>query len=253
MLLTLCIAGLGILAAGSPATSEGLLLVPKWVSNAVNAPDRSAADRRLDAGRKPKQTLAFFEIKPGMRVAELGAGTGYTSELLARVVGPRGVVYGHNPPFVLKRFAEKPWSARLKKAVMRPVRRLDRPFDDPFPRSVKNLDVVLNVLFYHDTVWQKVDRKRMNRAIFRALKAGGVYGIVDHNAKRGHGTRDVKTLHRIERRTLIAELTSVGFRLVREGHFLRNPKDKRDWNAAPRASGSRRGTSDRFVLLFKKP
>ena len=70
--------------------------------------------------------LTFFGIVPGMRVAELGAGGGYTSELLARVVGSAGAVYGHNPPFVLRRFAEQPWTERLAKPVMANVRRLDR-------------------------------------------------------------------------------------------------------------------------------
>ena len=85
----------------------------------VAAPDRSDADRALDAGRFPAEMLAFFGIRPGMRVAELGAGGGYTTELLARAVGPTGRVYGQNSKFVLERFAEKPWSERLAKPVKR--------------------------------------------------------------------------------------------------------------------------------------
>lgn len=91
------------------------VVVPRWIANAVNAPDREPEDRALDKGRQPGKILAFFQLRPGQRVAELGVGTGTTTELLARVVGPRGRVYGQNPPFVLRRFAEKPWSARLKK------------------------------------------------------------------------------------------------------------------------------------------
>ncbi len=219
----------------------------------VDAPDRSSDDRALDAGRHPAQTLAFFGIAPGMRVAELAAGTGYTSELLARAVGPSGSVYAENPKFILTQFAESPWSVRLQKPVMGNVTRLDRELDDPFPANVHDLDAVLLVLVYHDTVWLKVDRDKMNRAIFAALKPGGIYGIVDHSSRPGAGLQDVKSLHRIDEQTLRAEVERAGFKLAAEGDFLRNPSDPRDWNASPRAAGARRGSSDRFVLKFVKP
>ena len=150
-------------------------------------PIAAPEDRALDAGRDPARTLAFFGIAPGMRVAEIGAGGGYTTELLVRVVGPQGRVYGQNSPFILARVAQAPWTARLAKPVMKNVVRLDREFDDPFPADLRNLDAVLIVLLYHDTVWMKVDRARMNRAVFDALEPGGVYGIVDHSAKPGSG------------------------------------------------------------------
>lgn len=223
------------------------------VRSAVEASDRSAEDRALDAGRQPARTLAFFGIRPGMQVAELGAAGGYTAELLARVVGPSGRVYGHNTPGILERFAEAPWSARLLKPVMQNVVRLDRSFEDPFPSDVVGLDAVLLVLFYHDTVWLKVDREKMNRAVYRALAPGGVYGIVDHSAKAGTGLADAETLHRIDESVVRREIESAGFRLAGEGDFLRNPQDPRDWNASPRVAGEQRGSSDRFVLKFVKP
>ncbi|MGH7336658.1 MAG: class I SAM-dependent methyltransferase, partial [Myxococcota bacterium] len=88
--------------SGSAATDA----IPAPIQAAVDAPDRSPEDRALDAGRQPARTLAFFGIRPGARVAELGAGGGYTTELLVRVVGPEGRVYGQNSPFLLKRVAE---------------------------------------------------------------------------------------------------------------------------------------------------
>lgn len=220
---------------------------------AVEAPDRSSDDRALDAGRHPVELLAFAAVQPGMRVAELGAGFGYTAELLARAVGPTGVVYAQNNRFVLERFAEKPWSARLAKPVMRNVVRVDREFDAPLPADAKNLDVVLMVLFYHDTVWLKTDRARMNRAIYKALKPGGVYVVVDHSGRPGTGATESQTLHRIEERVVRQEVETAGFDLAAEADFLRNPADPRDWNASPRVAAERRGTSDRFVLKFRKP
>lgn len=227
--------------------------VQRAVMEAVFAEDRSEEDVALDEGRKPQRLLTFFGVGPGMRVAELAAGGGYTAELLARVVGPNGTVYGQNSPFLLKRFAEAPWSERLKKPVMANVKRLDREFVDPLPEEATNLDVVTMVLFYHDMVWQGVDRARMNEAVFKALKPGGVFGIVDHSAREGSGVEDVETLHRIEESVLRNEIEQAGFMLQESADFLRNPDDTRDWNASPRVAGERRGQSDRFVLKFAKP
>jgi predicted methyltransferase len=235
------------------ATRSGGDAIPAAIQAAVDAPDRDAADRALDAGRQPARTLAFFGIRPGMRVAELGAGGGYTTELLVRVVGPQGRVYGQNSPFLLARVAEQPWTARLAKPLMKNVVRLDRDFDDPFPADLHNLDAVLIVLLYHDTVWMKVDRARMNRAVFAALAPGGVYGIVDHSAKPGTGLSVAESLHRIDEATVRSEIEAAGFQLAAQGDFLRNPDDARDWSPSPRAAGERRGTSDRFVLSFVKP
>jgi len=220
---------------------------------AVDAADRSSTDRALDAGRKPDQMLAFFGIQPGMRVAELGAGGGYTSELLSRVVGPKGKVYAQNSPFILERFANVPWTARLSKPILANVVRVDREFDDPLPPEATDLDAVLIVLFYHDTVWLGADRDKMNQAVFKALKHGGVYGIVDHSAAPGSGLSGVKSVHRIDEKAVLQEVERNGFQLAEEASFLRNPSDARDWNDSPREAGERRGTSDRFVLKFKKP
>ncbi|NUP11678.1 MAG: class I SAM-dependent methyltransferase, partial [Polyangiaceae bacterium] len=191
-------------ASAAPATASAAataarptaepFAVPPEIQSVLSASDRSADDRALDEGRHPGEMLAFFGVGKGMKVAELGAGGGYTAELLARTVGPTGKVYGHNSKFLLERFAEKPWSERLKKPVMKNVVRLDRPFDDPFPKEVKDLDGVLMVLFYHDMVWQKVDRDKANKAIFAALKPGGFYGIVDHSGRAGTGSTETETL-----------------------------------------------------------
>src|SRR5688572_24095114 len=247
----LSLALLAIAVAGCATRSEEGASAA--VQAAVDAPDRAPEDRALDTGRDPARTLAFFGIAPGMRVAEIGAGGGYTTELLVRIVGPQGRVYGQNSPFILARVAQAPWTARLAKPVMKNVVRLDREFDDPFPSDLRNLDAVLMVLLYHDTVWMKVDRARMNRAAFDALAPGGVYGIVDHSAKSGRGLADVESLHRIDEANVRSEVEAAGFRLAADADFLRNRQDARDWSPSPRAAGERRGTSDRFVLRFVKP
>jgi predicted methyltransferase len=188
-----------------------------------------------------------------MHVGEIAAGGGYTSELLARIVGPSGAVYGENPSSFLQRFAEKPWSERLAKAVNKNVIRSDREPDAPFPPEAQNLDVVLSILVYHDTVWLGVDRDKMNRAIFAALKPGGIYGVIDHSGRAGTGSTETQSLHRIEESVVRDEIQKAGFVLDGEASFLKNPNDTRDWSASPRFAGEKRGTSDRFVLRFKKP
>lgn len=214
--------------------------------------DRSEADRGLDAGRKPVELLAFSGVAPGMRVADLAAGGGYTAELLARAVGAGGVVYGQNSKFILG-FAEAGWSARLATPAMKQAVRVDRELDDPLPAEAKDLDLVTMVLFYHDTVWLKTDRERMNKAVFAALKPGGRFLILDHSAKTGDGLSAVQSLHRIEESVVKDELQKAGFVLEAESDAWRDASDTRDWSASPRTAGERRGHSDRFALLFKKP
>lgn len=219
----------------------------------VAAEDRTEADRALDAGRKPAELLTFIGVKPGWVVADIAAGGGYTTELLQRAVGDAGLVYGQNSKMLLEKFLEKPWSARLARPVMQRVVRVDADFDDPIPSDALPLDAVTMVLFYHDTVWVEVDRAAMNRAIFSALKPGGVYVIVDHSAKPGDGDSVAGTFHRIDEELVKSEVQAAGFVLDGSADFLRNPADTRDWNDSPRAAGDRRGTSDRFVLRFRKP
>jgi predicted methyltransferase len=218
----------------------------------VDAPDRLDSDRQLDPGRRPAELLTFLRISPGMRVGEIVAGAGYTAELLARAVAPNGVVYAENPGFIL-RDAEGAWASRLARPVMRLVVRADRELEDPFPPEARPLDLVVVNLVYHDTVLLGIDRDKMNRAAFDALKSGGRYAVIDHSARGGSGISDVERLHRIDEAVVRAEVSRAGFRLETADSFLRNPSDTRDWNASPRAAGGRRGTSDRFALMFTKP
>lgn len=221
----------------------------------VEDPARPAEERTLDAGRKPEALLRFLALRPGMRVADLGAGSGYTTFLLARAVGDDGVVYAHNNKFVTERFLEPRWTERLATPALRNVVRVDREFDDPLPPEATDLDGVINVLFYHDTFWMGTDRAAMNQAIFAALRPGGFYVLVDHSARAGAGGDEAQSLHRVEERLVEEEVLRAGFLKAGAADFLRNPDDPRDWNAVPRAAeaAGKRGTADRFVLKFVKP
>ena len=153
--------------------------------------------------------MDFFEIAAGSRVVELQAGKGYYTELLAERVGTEGAVWAQNNAFVLDRFARGPLGERLTRMGAKHVQALESELDDP--QLPSELDAVLIVLFYHDTYWQEVDRAKMNAAVFAALKPGGVYGVVDHYAEDGSGSRDVESLHRVDIELVKKEITEAGF------------------------------------------
>ena len=217
-----------------------------WV---VHDQERSDADRVIDLRRRPEKLLEFYDVRPGMRVLDLSAGGGYNTELLARVVGPTGVVYAQLSRFTREnKVVRARFEERLKKPVMKHVVSLSREFESPVPPEVTKLDLVTFNFNYHDTVWMGVDRAQMNRAVFNALKPGGVYIIADHSGRPGTGTSEAKSLHRIEESVVRREVEAAGFRLVAAADFLRSPSDPRDVpvskNPVP---------NDEFVLKFVKP
>jgi predicted methyltransferase len=222
--------------------------IPEHIQAAVAASDRPEVDRARDPDRKPAEVLTFVGIEPGMRVVELMAGSGYYVDILGRAVGEKGTVWAQNNAFVLKRFAEKNLAERLENPNLANVKRLDRELDDP--DLPEKLDVVMMVLFYHDTYWQKVDREKMNQAVFAALKPGGLFVVIDHHAEAGSGDRDVSTLHRMDEALVRNELQAVGFQLIAESDILAHHEDERTINVF---KAEIRGKTDRFILKFQKP
>lgn len=242
-----------VTSEGDETAASSTLAVSPAVQAAIDAPERTDADRILDPQRRPDLVFSFFGIEPGQRVADLFAGGGYTSELLARIVGPSGHVIVQNNTFALDRFARAPLAEREARLAMPNFVSVERDFDAPIPPDARDLDAVIFILAYHDTFWLEADRAAMNRNIFEALRPGGVYGIVDHAAAPGHGDDDVQTLHRIEESIVREEILAAGFVLDGELDALRNESDTYDWSASPSTAGERRGTSDRFVLRFIRP
>jgi predicted methyltransferase len=214
----------------------------------IAMPDRTDADRQTDQRRDPIKLLVFTSARPGMKVLDMGAGGGYSTELMARAVAPTGVVYGQNPPDLGER-AKARFEARLKTPAGKNIVSLARPFDDPVPTDVRDLDLITFLFFYHDTTYMTVDRAEMNRKLYAALKPGGMLVIADHSARVGDGTSVGKTLHRIEESALRREVEAAGFKLVAEGDFWRHPEDMRDFSIQP-PSGR---PVDEFVLKFQKP
>jgi predicted methyltransferase len=242
-----CFVALAALLAVSFASRGGLAQVTPDYAAIIAAPDRSDADREADKRRDPMKLLVFTGVRPGMKVLDMGAGGGYSTELMARAVAPGGTVYGQNPADLFARPKER-FEARMKTPAMKDVVALMRPFDDPVPADVHDLDLITFFFFYHDTTYMAVDRAAMNRKLFAALKRGSALVIADHSARAGEGTSVGKSLHRIEEDVLRREVEAAGFKLVETGDFFRHPEDTRDF-----PSGRPTGPVDEFVLKFQKP
>jgi predicted methyltransferase len=214
----------------------------------VAAPDRSDGDRQADQRRQPARMLAFAGVKPGMKVLDMEANGGYSTELLARAVAPDGVVYAQDSAAVIERFVKDKFDLRAQKPAMKNVVHVIRNFDDPIPPDVSGLDMITFFFAYHDITYMDVDRAEMNRKMFAALKPGGFLVIADHSARAGDGITVNKTLHRIEESTLRREIEAAGFKLAAEGDFLRHPEDPRDAPVFHPAV-----PVDEFVLKYQKP
>ena len=196
----------------------------------------------MDASRNPAEFLPFTGVAPGMMVLDVSAGAGYTSQLLALSVAPSGKVWAQR---------EQPGTALSKRLSDNPQANFIlayRPFEDPVPPDAPKLDLITIVNNYHDITYLPVDRAKMDKRLYDALKPGGHLVVVDHSAQSGTGISVGKTLHRIDEAVVVAEFKNAGFVLEAEGQFLRNPTDTRDFS-----SGDGRMMTDKFALRFVKP
>lgn len=234
------------------ATATGAGADPAPIAEAYTAalahPDRSENDRHRDTARRPAEVLALAGIRPGMHVADLMAGGGWYSEVLARVVGRDGRVYAQNNAVSASRYGRS-LDRRLERVGLPQLVRIDRELEE-LRLPTASLDAVFLVQFYHDTLWMEVGRKAMNREVFQALSPGGIYLVIDHAAEDGSGDRDVKSLHRIDVDWVRRDVAAAGFELVAESALLANPEDDRTINVF---DGDIRGRTARFALLFRKP
>lgn len=226
--------GLAILAA-APVHAQDYAAI-------IASSDRTDADRQTDKRRDPVELLSFTGVTSGWTVLDMGADAGYSTELMARSVGPHGKVYGQNDTVYEK------LTARMATPAMRNVTVLVRPYDDPVPADLHDFDLITFFFAYHDTTYMAVDRAKMDKALFAALKPGGFLVIADHSALPEDGATVGKKYHRIAEQTLRGEIEAAGFRFVAEGNFLRHPEDARTnvvfHNPTP---------VDEFVLKFQKP
>jgi predicted methyltransferase len=214
-------------------------------------PARSEDNRKLDEGRQPAQVLDFLALKPGAAVADFMAGGGYYTQLIARAVGPKGVVYALNPPnFHDTKDWEKGANARPNiRTLVQPVAAMQLA-----PASV---DMIFAHLTYHDLYWEsekyKFPRNDVPQILagwFRAVKPGGSVVIVDHVGPGGDVRAVVEKFHRIDPAQVKADMAAAGFVLEGESSVLQRSEDAHDKNVF---DPSVRGKTDRFILKFRRP
>ena len=220
----MCSAALVVALAGCAASQPTALPEGQyfWI---VHSHERSDADRVRDQDFQPDTLLLFQGVLPGTKIAELGAGDGYFTELLARVAGPKGRVYAQNPERHPDVRAERRLSERMRRPVMANVVAVTRGFDTPLPREARELDLVVVNYSYHVAAALGADRARMNRAVFDALKPGGVYVVTDYSARPGRGFGDAARLARVDEGAVAHEVQAAGFSLLEKAGFLQGRGD----------------------------
>jgi len=240
------------LALGSGAALAAGPGIPKPIAAAVADPARPAEDRDRDAARHPAELMAFAQVKPGQRVADYIPGGGYFTRVFSGIVGARGRVYAVFPEFLAK-FQTKD-VASIKALVAQPAytnvqfaTTLDDTLNLPEP-----LDLVWTSLNYHDLQFGLSHDQivGLDKAIYAALKPGGIFLVIDHVAAPGTGWTVAGTLHRIDPDAIKADMVAAGFKLEAESQALRNPDDP---HTAIVFDPSIRGKTDQAVFRFRKP
>ena len=232
------------------AGGDGAMGVPSYAglyADAVADPKRPAEEVARDPLRHPAEILAFAQVAPGDKVADIRPGAGYFTRLFSDVVGPNGRVYAFVPNRTMAR--ENP-TADLLVAAYSNVTRVNGLLDAmTYPEL---LDMVFMSQEYHDfhIPGFDTDVAKMNAAVFAALKPGGRYVVIDHQAAPGAGISAVQTLHRIEGDYLKREVEAAGFVFEGESAVVANPADDHSLNVFDEKI---RGRTDQFVYRFRKP
>jgi predicted methyltransferase len=220
------------------------------IAAAVADPARPAEGRAADPLRKPAETLAFSGVKPGMTVGEFYPGGGYFTRMISDVVGPTGHVYGLD---------NQGWKGAVKadQDLFKECPKCTNVTMDAQPFGTvafpKPLDLAWVTQNYHDlkiAEYGKVDTVAFDRAVYQALKPGGTFFILDHQGPANMTEEQIAKMHRINRDVVVKEVTSVGFKLVAEGKFLRRPADD---HTLPIFDKAIQGHTDQYALKFVKP
>ncbi|HEX7325079.1 MAG TPA: methyltransferase [Rhodanobacteraceae bacterium] len=242
-------------AAPAASAAAGSMQVPAYVTHAMNDSAR-AADKKDDTRRQMAVVMTFTGAKPGDKVMELLPGSGYWTRVFSQVVKPGGHVYTVWPDSTKpdsKSWAN--WAKLVKTAHYSDVTMLREDMNKPHaPTAVDIVFTSENYHDLHDPYWgpdkQPVDIAAFNKAIFDALKPGGVFIVTDHMAPAGSGISDTNTLHRIDPETVKREVEAAGFVFDGSSDALINSKDPLDIKVF---EPSIRGHTSQFIYRFKKP
>lgn len=229
-----------------------LAAVPANLTAALGDKARPPADSSRDMARKPAELLALAEVKPGQKVCDFMMGGGYFTRILSPAVEPTGKVYAYQSSEFIKFRAAYATEQASVVADYKNVTPLTAPV--AAAGLPDGLDLVLTVQNYHDLhlkAFPADTADAANREIFKALKPGGLYVVVDHAALPGAPIEVADKLHRIDEAVVKKEVEAAGFKLAAEDDkLLGNPADPHDKLVF---DASIRGKTDQFVLKFRKP
>lgn len=214
---------------------------------ALASPDRSDADKALDAGRKPVQVLDYLGLEEGMTVLDVMSGGGWFTEVLSHAVGPEGTVYMQNGPASLARgTTEATVTARLDGRLDN-VERVNKDLGE-LGLAPNSVDFAITNLNFHDVYnGNPAAAQAMLQAIKEVIKPGAVFAIIDHAGTMG---ADNASLHRVPKESVIAAAREAGLTVVEsDSQILHVPSD--DHTLAPFAADLDRNT-DRFILKLTK-
>lgn len=240
-------AALTTLLAITPALAQGPGLDPAVLED----PTRPAEERAQDEGRKPLQVYEWLGVEPGMTVADVFPGGGYNTHLLSRIVGEEGKVYGVLGFYEGLSFEEgaQPIDERFRERVTEDGLENVEVVSwlDAVPPG--SIDVAVSVRSYHDVEWVMKEwkgREEVVADLYRAMKPGGVVGIVEAATPREGWDEET---HRLNESVVIEDFTSGGFELAARSDLLANPED----DHATSGFEEGRHTTDRYLLKFRKP
>ncbi|HEX3886926.1 MAG TPA: methyltransferase [Phenylobacterium sp.] len=250
--MTRALAVTATILAAAAVGGAALAAVPANLTAALGDIKRPPADSSRDVARKPAELLALAQVKPGQKVADFMMGGGYFTRILSPAVGPNGKVYAYQSSEFIKFRAAYGTEQSSVVADYKNVVPLTAPIANA--GLPDGLDMVLTVQNYHDLHLKAFPADTAdiaNKEIFKALRPGGLYVVVDHAAQPGAPLTVSDTLHRIDEAKVKSEVEAAGFRLATEDDkLLANPADPRDKLVF---DPSIRGKTDQFVLVFKKP
>jgi predicted methyltransferase len=235
----------------SPFTYAGGGEINEAVAAAIANPQRPAEDLLKDADRNPAQVLTFFDIKPGMTVLDLFSGGGYYTEMLNTLVGEEGHVIAHtNEAFIP--FSGEIYTKRYVDGRLAQTETIIAEADD-LELEANSLDAAMLVLIWHDFLyadaengWSAIDEDKLVAKLCKAIKPGGVLGLIDHVANTGGDPAQVaQGLHRIDPQVIRDYFADSCFKLKGEAGFLSNAEDD---HTLPMFDKTIRGKTDRLVF-----
>jgi predicted methyltransferase len=248
------VCGLGVYALSPVVVAEDADAdAVKAALEAAMATDiRSEAERERDKNRKPVETLTFFGLRDDMKVVELIPGGGWYTKLLAPVLADKGELYvAFGTSRVESQLIGKPGFENIK--VLGEDAELGPAEGTPFYSAkntdlgVKNVDIVFTFRNYHN--FDEASRANINRSVYKALKRGGIYALVDHT-RRHMQELDSENRRRFDPVLAIKEIQEAGFELVDYSDLHYRADDELRFEVGRRSVA---GNTDRWTLKFRKP